>query len=55
MNFKQIREELVRMDVQGASFDEILTRAVELLHESHPRFHWTGIYELFPDGVLRRS
>jgi GAF domain-containing protein len=26
---------------------------VELLHQSNPRFHWTGIYELFPDNYLR--
>jgi GAF domain-containing protein len=27
--------------------------AVRELHESHPRFDWTGIYELLPDDVLR--
>src|SRR5437899_9821847 len=37
----------------GASLEEILRRTVELLHESNGRFHWTGIYELFPDNVLR--
>src|SRR3989442_9659969 len=37
----------------GASLEEILRRTVELLHESNGRFHWTGIYELFPDDVLR--
>ena len=35
------------------SLEEMLLGAVELLHESEPRFHWTGIYELFPDATLR--
>jgi GAF domain-containing protein len=26
---------------------------VELLHAADARFHWTGIYELFPDNILR--
>ncbi len=38
---------------RGAPFDAVLEAAVVGLHESDPRFHWTGIYELFPDGVLR--
>ena len=33
--------------------DDILTRAVTLVHDANPKFHWTGIYELFPDHVLR--
>src|SRR5436309_823237 len=37
----------------GASLEEILRRTVDLLHNSNRRFHWTGIYELFPDKVLR--
>src|SRR5262245_51800850 len=37
----------------GAEFEEILEAAVRGLHETDPRFHWTGIYELFPDEVLR--
>jgi GAF domain-containing protein len=37
----------------GASLEQVLRRAVEELHASNPRFHWTGIYELFPDKVLR--
>ncbi|HYS77799.1 MAG TPA: GAF domain-containing protein [Candidatus Dormibacteraeota bacterium] len=40
------------MDV-GASLEEILVRTVDLLHNSNRCFHWTGIYELFPDDVLR--
>ena len=37
----------------AGSFEELLAGAVSLLHHSNPRFHWTGIYELFPDDVLR--
>ena len=37
----------------GAEIDAILEAAVAGLHEMDPRFHWTGIYELFPDNVLR--
>ena len=37
----------------GAPLEQVLRRAVEELHASNPRFHWTGIYELFPDKVLR--
>lgn len=38
---------------QGAALEKILASAVEQLHNSNPRFHWTGIYELYPDNVLR--
>lgn len=37
----------------GADFAEVLETAVRGLHEVSPRFDWTGIYELFPDDVLR--
>jgi L-methionine (R)-S-oxide reductase len=37
----------------GKTADAIKTLAVELLHRSHDRFDWTGIYELFPDNTLR--
>jgi GAF domain-containing protein len=37
----------------GADFQLVQVTAVRLLHGSDPRFHWTGIYELFPDQVLR--
>jgi GAF domain-containing protein len=46
-------ESLDAMSARGASFDEVLECAVRGLHELDPRFHWTGIYELFPDDVLR--
>jgi GAF domain-containing protein len=38
---------------EGADFDSILDTAVRELHETNPRFDWTGIYELFDDQVLR--
>ena len=50
---RTIIEKLNRMREQGAPLDEILRQAVELVHHSNPLFHWTGIYELFPDNVLR--
>jgi GAF domain-containing protein len=37
----------------GADFDALLEAAVHGVHAMDPRFHWTGIYELFPDQVLR--
>jgi len=37
----------------GASFEKLLEVAVSGLHESDPRFDWTGIYELSSDNVLR--
>ena len=44
---------LSRLRTSGSSFEELLAEAVRVLHHSNPRFHWTGIYELFPDDVLR--
>jgi L-methionine (R)-S-oxide reductase len=37
----------------GMPSDALKARAVELLHQAHERFDWTGIYELFPDDTLR--
>jgi len=37
----------------GATFDVLLATAVQGVHQLHPRFDWTGIYELYPDDVLR--
>ena len=36
-----------------APFEAVLEAAVAGVHEMDPRFHWTGIYELFEDGMLR--
>src|SRR5437867_7610426 len=46
-------ETLERMMASGASLEDVLRRSVEELHASNKHFHWTGIYELFPDDVLR--
>ena len=53
MTGEEICLALDRLAGEGASFEKILSAAVEHLHESNPRFHWTGIYELFHDDVLR--
>jgi GAF domain-containing protein len=37
----------------GASLESLTETAVVGLHDIDPRFHWTGVYELYPDGVLR--
>ena len=49
----RICEELDRLSREGTPFEALLAAAVERLHASNPKFHWTGIYELFPDNVLR--
>lgn len=38
---------------EGAPLERLLEEAVRGLHETDPRFHWTGIYELFEDDMLR--
>ena len=53
MNGEEICRKLDEVQRSGAGLEEVLALAVELLHESNPRFHWTGIYELCPDNVLR--
>jgi len=53
MSGEEICRKLEEISRCGASLEEILAQAVDLLHQSNPRFHWTGIYELFPDDVLR--
>jgi len=45
--------QLDRMAASGSEFDEILEAAVHGVHDFSPKFHWTGIYELYPDHVLR--
>ena len=49
---RRISAEIERLRGEGSPLNDILTRAVQMLHESNPRFHWTGIYELFPDNML---
>jgi GAF domain-containing protein len=53
MTGDQICRELDRLAAGGADLASLLAKAVDLVHHSNPRFHWTGIYELFPDNVLR--
>lgn len=53
MAIDRIIEQLESLQQQGANFDTLLESAVRGLHELDPRFHWTGIYELFPDNILR--
>ena len=53
MNIEPLLEELEAVEARGASFESVLEAAVKGLHVLDPRFHWTGIYELFPDQVLR--
>lgn len=45
--------DLEARDGRGESLEDILEVAVRGLHEMDPRFHWTGIYELYPDAMLR--
>ena len=49
----QIVADLERRRGEGAAFEDLLQAAVRGLHDLDERFHWTGIYELFPDNVLR--
>ena len=47
---------LARLDVLaagGAPFEDVLEAAVAGVHQMEPRFHWTGVYELFGDDMLR--
>jgi L-methionine (R)-S-oxide reductase len=53
MNAEQICRSLERLRKGGSDLHELLAKAVAHLHQSNPRFHWTGIYELFPDNILR--
>jgi GAF domain-containing protein len=50
---EEICQRLEQLAASGANFDTVLSSAVGCLHHAHPSFHWTGIYELFPDNVLR--
>src|SRR5213596_773953 len=53
MNVNPLIASLETMSREGAELEEVIEAAVAGLHELNPRFHWTGIYELFPDKVLR--
>src|SRR5882724_5228804 len=53
MSAVEIVRQLDEAAARGAGIGELMQLAVERIHASNPRFHWTGIYELFPDDVLR--
>jgi L-methionine (R)-S-oxide reductase len=53
LNGAEICQKLDELVASGVGFDSILSSTVDLLHNASPRFHWTGIYELFPDNTLR--
>jgi L-methionine (R)-S-oxide reductase len=53
MTTEQLIARIDALVERGAPFEAVLESAVAALHESDERFDWTGIYELFPDGVLR--
>lgn len=50
---ERLIEQLEALRARDAPFEGILEAAVTGIHMLDPRFHWTGIYELFPDDVLR--
>src|SRR5262245_53504382 len=52
----QVETLLSRLDglvASGATFSAVLETAVKGVHQLNTRFDWTGIYELYPDNVLR--
>jgi L-methionine (R)-S-oxide reductase len=53
MTASEICAKLEELHEKGSSLEVLLSTSVDLLHNSNPRFHWTGIYELFPDNLLR--
>lgn len=53
MTTEEICLSLENRRASGSTFEDILSFAIEQIHQTSPRFHWTGIYELFPDNVLR--
>lgn len=53
MDGRAICEKLEELQSAGAGFESLLEECVRLVHESNTHFHWTGIYELARDQVLR--
>lgn len=53
MTLDQAIAELDALKARGADFDQLLEAAVHGVHQLDARFHWTGIYELYSDNVLR--
>ena len=53
MDVEPLLAELDALEKRGAPVESLLEAAISGLHRLHPRFHWTGLYELYPDQVLR--
>ena len=53
MKVEQLIADLDGLSAEGAEFESVLEAAVRGVHQLDAHFHWTGIYELFPDNVLR--
>lgn len=53
MNAEAICRELGSLHAEGATLAHLKRHAVQRIHEAEDRFHWTGIYDLFPDETLR--
>src|SRR5215471_17101770 len=53
MSVDRLIGDLETLRAEGASLERLLEAAVEGLSGLDARFHWTGIYELFADGILR--
>jgi len=50
---EHVDRQVSRLEAESLELDQLLEETVRIVHESNPKFHWTGIYELFPDGILR--
>ncbi len=53
MQVDQLIAQLDALHASGAEFEAVLEAVVKGVHQLDRRFHWTGIYELFPDNILR--
>ena len=53
MTVDELVTELERLISEKAELSTILETAMRELHETNPRFDWTGIYELLPDDMLQ--
>jgi GAF domain-containing protein len=53
MTIEDLLARLEELSAEGADLDQLLDAAVKGLSGMDPRFHWTGVYELFSDNVLR--
>jgi len=53
MQIDALMPRLEALAAGGASFESVLEAAVQGVHQLDTCFDWTGIYELYPDDVLR--